>query len=228
MFKWACLAVAVIALSAFGWMLNDIRLQVRATAEKANTLADKADGALAKVDAHLPAILAQAEKAGKQLDNHLPRILIETEAAGKSISTHLPRVLIQTEATLDNVADLSDEFKQYKSLMGVVHAASQSKSLFSYGGSILGWLGGREDATIGVKKAGGEQLAAAVPAKEWAASAKRDVHFLSLVAQSKEEVLHGLSRSKTPKALHIQVGKEPPRPLADWLRETHAESKGVK
>ena len=51
MFKWVCLGVAVAALSAFGWMVNDIRLEVQALAEKADRLAVKADELVEKTDA---------------------------------------------------------------------------------------------------------------------------------------------------------------------------------
>jgi hypothetical protein len=49
-----------------------------------------------------------------------------------------------------------------------------------------------------------------------------------LAATSKAEVLHGLARTNSPLAWHIQVGKEAPRPLADWVKATHSESKGVE
>ena len=93
--------------------------------------------------------------------------------------------------------------------------------------SVLG-LFGSHDASIGVKKPGpGQGLQQAVPAKEWAAGARRDVRFLSLVATSKGEMLHGLARTKSPAPLHIQVAEQPPRPLADWVREVHPDSKGI-
>jgi hypothetical protein len=41
-------------------------------------------------------------------------------------------------------------------------------------------------------------------------------------------MLHGLTRSTSTVSLHIQQGGQPPRPLADWLKEAHPESKDVK
>jgi hypothetical protein len=111
--------------------------------------------------------------------------------------------------------------------MGVVHTASQNKGLFSYGMSLLSFLGG-QSATIGVKKPGQEALQRAVPAKQWASAAQKDAHFLSLIAKTKDEVLHGLARTGSSAPLHIQVGDQPPRLLADWLKESHPESKGLK
>jgi hypothetical protein len=228
MFKWVCLLVAIVALGGLGWILNDMRMEVQGLALKADRLADKADAMLAKTDQQLPRILVQTEKATEQLDRHLPRILVQTEKATETINTQLPALLAQSEVALDNISDLSGSFKQYKGLMGVVHAATQNKGLFSYGASILSLLDG-SNATIGVKKAGsGSGLKHAMSAKDWVSAAHTDVHFLSLVSKTKEDMLHGLVRSNTLVALHIQEGDNPPRLLSDWLKEVHPESKNVK
>src|SRR5262249_56934065 len=99
-------------------------------------------------------------------------------SAGKTDSTHLPALLknsdtllIHSEIAVDSLADVSDSFKQYKGLMGVVHAATQSKGLFSYGTGLLSFLGG-SGGTVGVKKPGsGQTLKHAMPAKQWATAA---------------------------------------------------------
>jgi hypothetical protein len=67
-----------------------------------------------------------------------------------------------------------------------------------------------------------------VPAKQWAAAAQKDAQFLSLVAKTKEDVLHGLARTGSIAPLHIQVGDQPPRLLADWIKELHPDSKDLK
>jgi hypothetical protein len=227
MFKWLCLLVAVVALAVFGWMVNDLRMEVKALALKADRLADKTEDLVAKTDSQLPSILAQAEKATTQLGRHLPRILTQTEKATDTINTQLPTLLANSEAAIDNIADLSSSFKQYKGLMGIVHVASQNKSLFSYGAGLLSFLGGH-NASIGVKKPGSTgPLRQSMPAKSWASAAANDVHFLSLFAKTKEDMLHGLTRSNSVAALHIQVGQQQPRLLADWLKETHPDSKDV-
>jgi hypothetical protein len=227
-FKWACLLVAVVALAAFGWILNDVRLQVRDLAEKADSQLTEIKRLTEKADKQLPRILTQTEAVTGQLDRHLPRLLTQTEKASDTINTHLPTLLTHSEVAVDDLADLSDSFKQYKGLMGVVHVASQNKGMLSYGLSILSLLGGH-DATIGVKKPGSKQeLRRAVPAKQWASAAQKDAQFLSMVSTSKADVLHGLARTKSASPLYIQVEKQAPRLLADWLKETHPESKGVE
>lgn len=229
MFKWACLLVAVAALGGLGWMLNDLRLEVKGLAPKVDRLIAKADELLEKTDKQLPRILTQTEQVTAQLDRHLPALLTQTQQAATTINTQLPTLLAKTEVAIDNVAELSDNFKQYKGLFGLVSGGSQQdKGLFSYGSSVLSWLGG-QTATVGKKPVGSSQpLRQVATAKEWAAGARTDAHFLSLVAKSKGEVLHGLAHTKAASPWHIQLPGQAPKLLSDWLKETHAESKGVE
>src|SRR5262249_28455967 len=92
-FKWTCLLVAVVALAGFGWMLNDMRLEVKRLAPKVEQLTDRSEDLVARLDKQLPPVLAHAERISTQLDSQLPRILAQTESAGKSVSTHLPGLL---------------------------------------------------------------------------------------------------------------------------------------
>jgi hypothetical protein len=41
-------------------------------------------------------------------------------------------------------------------------------------------------------------------------------------------VLHGLARTNTASQVHIQLGGQAPRPLAEWVKEAHPESKDLK
>jgi hypothetical protein len=154
MFKWLCLLVAVVALSAFGWMLNDIRLQVRsltvqadkhlpvilASTERVATRLDRdlprlmqqSELALTDVNAQLPRLLKQAETAAKSIDANLPLLLKNSERAATTLDRQLPRLIVSAETTLDNVSDLSAGFGQYRSLMGAVHAGQQNKGLLAY------------------------------------------------------------------------------------------------
>jgi hypothetical protein len=163
-----------VALAAFGWMVNDMRLEVKALAQKADQLAVKADELVQKTDRQLPVILSQTWQVSAQLDRHLPSLLSQTERAAKKINSHLPTLLDRSEVAVDNVSDLADSFKQYKGLMGVVHVATQNKGLFGYGLGVLKLLEG-QNATIGVKKPGGQGgLSQALPAQEWASAAQKD------------------------------------------------------
>jgi hypothetical protein len=232
MFKWLCLLVAVIALSAFGWILNDVRLEIKGLAERLDRqlppLLTETQRVALQLDRHLPKLMAQSEQAAGTINTQMPKLLMQTEQAAETVNRSLPRLLTSTELALDNVSELSDSFKQYKGLLGVVHAASQNKDLFSYGTSLLSWIGG-QNATIGTKKSGSEsELKQATPASQWAEAARKDAHFLSMAATSKSDLLHGLARTNLTSPLHIQIGTSAPRLLADWVKETHPDSKDVK
>jgi hypothetical protein len=209
LFKWACLGVAIVALTVYGWMLNDVRLEVKRLSPKVEKLADT------------------GEDVALKLDKHLPRIITETEQTGKTINTQLPPILERSEVAVDRLADLSDNFKQYRDLAGVLNAGSQNKPLFAYGTSVLSFIGDQK-ASIGVKKPGPKPaLQQPIPAKEWARSAQKDAHFLSLVGKSKEDMLHGLARTRSVSPLYIQVAEQAPRLLGDWLKAMHPESQGL-
>jgi hypothetical protein len=250
MFKWVCLLVAIAALSAFGWMLNDVRLRIKDLTEiadkqlpplltEARRVTDQLDRHLPKlltqtdqaattINDQMPKLLVQSEQAAATINGHLPKLLTQVEQATTTINSQLPRLLASSETAIDNIGELSDNFKQYKGLMGMVHVATQNKDLFSYGSGILNWVR-EQNVTIGVKKPGPDQgLKLPAAAKDWADAARKDVHFLSLASASKGDLLHGLAKTNSAGALHVQVGDQAPRPLAGWVRENHAESKDVK
>ena len=207
MFKWVCLLVAVAALSVFGWMLNDIRLDVKG-------------------------VTGKTEKVVDDLDRHLPRIISQTEKATATVDERLPSLLATVETTADNLDDLSERFAEYRDLMGGVNGAKPKEDLLTYGTGILDLLEGQK-ATIGVKNTApaaapaagtgtppAAELRRAVPAKAWAEKSRKDVRFLSLVAKSNPEVLHALCRSNSPAPLYIQLAEQAaPRLLEDWVRE---------
>src|SRR5262249_38951199 len=138
--------------------------------------------------------------------------------AATDVDTHLPRLLANSETAVDNLAELSDNFKQYQGLMGVLHAGNRNKDLFSYATGLVDLIEGQPNATIGKKPTGpGPGLRQAVPAKTWAGRARRDVPFLSVAATSKADVLHGLARTHSAAPWYIQVADQAPMLLGDWL-----------
>jgi hypothetical protein len=154
--------------------------------------------------------------------------LSNTEQAAVTLNHRLPRLLASSEAAVEGIAQLTDDLGDYKAMISVVHAAKREQSLFSYGSSILRFVDGHS-ATIGRKKVGTDQpLQAALPAKAWTTRAMKDVAALSVTSKSKGDVLHSLTRADSLSPWHIQIGKEAPRLLADWLKETHPESREAK
>lgn len=65
MFKWLCLAVAVVALGVLGWMVNDMRLEVKQNSQTLNR--------------HLPSLLDRTDRVVRVLDRRLPELLERTE-----------------------------------------------------------------------------------------------------------------------------------------------------
>jgi hypothetical protein len=180
-----------------------------------------------QMDQHLPRILNNTEQLTSQLERNLPRLLSEAEQATVILNDKLPRLLANASTATDNLAELSDSFAQYRGLMGTVHSAGQDKDLLAYGSSILDLISGQK-ATLGTKPASPERAARpALPAKQWAASARKQNQFLSLVASSKADVLHGLARTTSGTPWFIKVEDQAPRLLADWIKEVHPQSKGV-
>jgi hypothetical protein len=72
MFKWACLAVAAAAALGLGWMVNDLRRELRRTADNVN--------------AHLPAILEKAQKSTDTLHDSLPDIVEKTKTSTATLA----------------------------------------------------------------------------------------------------------------------------------------------
>src|SRR5262249_50683896 len=133
LFKWACLLVAVVALAAFGWMLNDVRLEVKSLAPKVEKLTDRTEQLVEKADKTLPPILTQTEQATRTVDANLPTLLARSEA-----------LLARSDDAVENLARLTEGLERYEQLMGVVHAGSQDKGMLAYGNSILDFLGAQK------------------------------------------------------------------------------------
>lgn len=235
-FKWVCLLVAVVALAVFGWMLNDVRLEVKSVAPKVEKLADKTEQLVEKADKTLPSLLTQTEQLVEKTDKTLPSILTQTEQASKTVNAHLPTLVERSETLLnrsedavENLARLTEGLERYAELMGIVHSASQDKGMLAYGASMLDFLG-KQNAHVGVMPAGPtKELKKPVPAAQWAGFARKDVNFLSLIAKTKEDMLHGLARTRSALPLYVQQGeKAAPVLLSDWLMQNHPESKGNK
>ena len=56
-------------------------------------------------------------------------------------------------------------------------------------------------------------------AGEGASAAQRDMHFVSLPANTKEDILHGLARTRSLASFCMQVAYRAPRLLVEWLRK---------
>jgi hypothetical protein len=231
-FKWICLAVAVLALGMFGWMLNDVRLEMKRLAAQAEErlprILSQTERITTQLDSQLPRLMSQTEIAATNINRHLPPLMETSEKAATTLNKQLPQLLASTEAAADSISKLADEFGDYQAMMSLVHSADQDKSLFSYGSSILSFLEGTP-ATIGRKKSETDTtLKSPIPAKTWATNARRTLPALSVKGATKTDVLHNLARTHSAQPWYIQIGSDAPRLLGDWLKEKHPESRERK
>jgi len=81
MFKWVCLGVAIVFLAALTWMINDLRLEVRRSAQTVQSVGQT-------VNEHLPEIVEKTRTTAETLAELAEDIRQLKELAGMS---HTPR-----------------------------------------------------------------------------------------------------------------------------------------
>jgi hypothetical protein len=197
MFKWVCLGVAVVFLTALAWMINDLRLEVRRSAQTVQGVAQS-------VNEHLPAIVEKSRKSTEVL------------------AEHLPEIVEKTRTTAETLAELAEDIRQLKELAGMSHTP-RDQNLVAYANGALNAIES-SGGTIGLRKSGGG-LKSPLPAKEWAVGARKEALFLTVVAKSKKELLTRLTKNKFGSSWYIQVGDKEAVPLVEWLQQNHAATR---
>jgi hypothetical protein len=195
MFKWACLAVAVVFLAVLSWLVNDLRLEIRSSS-------------------------AMVQAAGQTINEHLPAIVDKTRRTTDTLAEQLPEIVEKTRASTETLAELAEDIRQLKELAGVSTQA-RDKSLVAYANSVLDSIE-TSGGTIGLKKAfGAKGLKNPVPAREWVVGARKEAVLLTILANSKAEFATRLTRNKFHSAWYIQIGEQEPVTLLDWLKANH-------
>jgi hypothetical protein len=98
--------VAVVALAALGWMLNDMRLKV-------DKLANKVEDVTDRVDKHLPKILTETEQVGKTVNTDLPPLVQRSED-----------VLARSEVAVDSLVEFPIRKDCFRLVVGASTAAA--------------------------------------------------------------------------------------------------------
>ena len=146
--------------------------------------------------------------------------------AGRTVNEHLPAVVEKTQATTETLAELSADVRQLKELAGATGGV-RDQNLVAYAEGALRQVEA-SGGTVGLKKLlGGSGLKGELPAREWAAGARKEAVFLVAVTRSKKELATRLATNKFGSPWFIQVGNSEPVPLLDWLREHHPASKDL-
>jgi hypothetical protein len=201
MFKWICLAVAVLFLTVLAWMVNDVRLEIRRSTQ-----------------------LIQV--TGQTVNEHLPTIVDKSKKTTDILTEHLPEIVQKTRMSVDTVAELAGDIHQMRELL-VGTQSPKDTNLVTYANSVLKCIEASE-GKIGLKRLPpGKGLRNPVPAKEWAAGARLEAAFLTVVAKSKKELVTRLGKNKFGHHWYMEEGGHEPITLLDWLRANHAETKEV-
>ncbi len=198
MFKWACLAVAAVFLSAVLWMVNDLRVQVRATARL-------------------------IDDAGQTVNKDLPDIVRRSHATSEVVTTNLPRVIERVDKTTEVMAGLAEDVRQLKELAGLT-STPRDKSVTAYASGVLEKIAS-SGGVVGARKTMGKGLKNPVPAAQWVAAERREALFLVVLGRSKKEMLRAIVTTKLGFSWYIQLPGQEPVKLLDWLRENHPPTK---
>jgi hypothetical protein len=202
MFKWLCLGVAVVFLSAVVWILDDMRREVRSSTQ----------------------LLSQT---GETVNEHLPVIVERSRQTTETVNENLPTIVEKTRVTTETLAELAADIRQLKELVGVTGGARET-NLVAYANGVLRAIE-ESGGTIGLRKTlGGKGLKSTLPAREWAAGARKEALYLAVVSRSKAELVTRLCRNLFGSDWYIQVGKGEPVKLLDWLRANHAPTRELK
>src|SRR5262249_7754279 len=125
MFRWLCFGLAAVFVCAALWMLDDMRRQVRRSAEL-------------------------LQENGRAVHGHLPVIVERTRKSADTVSQHMPAIVEKTKATTDTLAELAADVRQLKELAGVTSGA-RDQNLVAYANSVLKAIES-SNGTIGLKK----------------------------------------------------------------------------
>src|SRR5947199_295627 len=194
MFKWACLVVAVVFLSVLGWMINDLRVEVRRSSQIVN--------------------------------ENLPPIVDKTRKATDTLLENLPEIADRVHTTTATVAELTEDVRQLRELLGLPRGKKRDETLVAYTTSVLDALE-KSGGVIGLKKTVGKGLKNPVAANEWVPGARREAFLLTVLgkAQSKQDMLTRLATNWRGSNWYIQVGDRDPMTVLDWLKANHVPTR---
>jgi gas vesicle protein len=218
LFRWVCLAVAVAFLSLTTWMVNDIRLNIRRSAEIVKTTGGN-------INEHLPAIVAKSKQTTDVLSKNLPEVVDKVKASTDTISESLPEIVDRVDRTTEVIAELAEDIRQLKELAGIT-SGKRDENLVAYANSVMKTIEA-SGGTIGVKKLTSRGLKNTLPAAEWVVGARKEALILAILVKSKKEMLNRMGKTKLGLYWYIEFAGKEPVTLIDWLKEHHAETKAI-
>jgi hypothetical protein len=205
--------VAVVFLVIAGWMLNDIRLHVRRSAE----IVKQAGG---NINEHLPAIVEKSKLTTEVVSKNLPEVVDKVRKTTDTVAESLPDIVERADRTSEVVAELADDIRQLKELAGI-GSTKRDENLVAYSNSVFKAIAA-SGGTIGEKKLVGKGLKNTQPAAEWVAGKRKWALYWMLRVKSKKEMLMRITRNT-----YIELPGKEPVPLLDWLQQNHPETKAL-
>lgn len=198
MFKWLCFGLAVVFVTAILVMVNDIRVQVHRSAQ----------------------VVLAAERS---ITDNLPVIVEKTRTTADTISGSLPEVVERVQTATEVMAELAEDIRQLKELAGLSHNP-RDKNLIAYADDVLktieatgGVIGVHNNIRAGLKNT--------KPVKDWVSGARKEALFLTLLVSTKKDMARRLAKTKLGFNWYIQPPGKSPKPLLDWLKANHPETK---
>jgi hypothetical protein len=124
MFKWACPAVVAAFLAFVGWVLNDMRLEVRRTSRT-------------------------FDQTGQTVNEHLPGILEKTRKATDALGDDVPDLVEKTRSVTDTLGDVAADVRRLKEALARLKT-DRDPELVAYADSVLDCVES-SGATVGLK-----------------------------------------------------------------------------
>jgi hypothetical protein len=159
----------------------------------------------------------------RRMDSELFPLIENSEKAVDCVNQRLPDLVDKAEGTMTVVADVSDDIRQYKEMFASQYSTAQAKELTGYVHDLLDFLQ-TQNASIGLKKAD-QTIKTVTTVSRWTQEVRKEASVLGLASSSREEVVKKMSTSRSGDPWQIQHGDDPPKPLADWIRENHPKKK---
>ena len=150
---------------------------------------------------------------------------VEIKRTNAIVDQHLPAVLANVKTATETLAHVSKDIESLRDLTGLADA-SGDRSLVQYADSILDFLDAQQ-GKIGRTKVLGEGLKDLVPVQDWVTSSRKEALWLSFRADSKQDLLDRLGKTKFGEHWMFAPTTGAPVPLIDFLKQQHAESKGL-
>ena len=150
---------------------------------------------------------------------------VEVKRTNETIDQHLPAVLANVKTATETLANVSKDIESLRDLTGLT-TGTGDRSLVQYADSILDFLE-TQQGKIGRTKTLGDGLKDVVPVQDWVAGARKEALWLSFRADTKQELLDRLGKTKFGEHWMFAPASGAPVPLIDFLKQQHPDSKGL-